>query len=103
MYVKATVGEVEIGFDYDFGDTLETLVEQFTEEVVYKAAMKSFVISLQAVMRQKYQKDRSTWEDECEKWKPGIRRSVDKVEKVTKLTERMSPEEKAALLELLQS
>lgn len=88
---------------YDFGSTLDEMVEKFGENVVYGVALDQLVIRLQALIRRLLESEDFS-QDKLEKaaddWKPtvggGVRKSA--AEKVSDLLGKMSPEQRQALL-----
>ena len=93
--------------EYDIPNTLPALTNSFGEEVVAKAAQGAIVISLQAFMRRMIDKDtpHAAIQKEVSSWKPDVR-SVTRqsaFEKATSSLDKLTPEERAALLHKLQS
>lgn len=66
---------------YDFGDSVDEMVDKFGEEVVRSNAIRNFKITAQAAMRRMLEKGESqeAIADKMSNWKPGIQmeRTVD--------------------------
>lgn len=117
MEVSAEVRSIErdaVTVEYEFGETLEEMVELFGEDVVANRAKAAMVIDLQAGIRRhmvdQTDKDGNVTtpaksDDEIQawaaSWKPGVKRVARKSakEKLQELLSGMTPEQRAALLE----
>lgn len=96
-----------VAVEYDIPETLPGLVGSFGEDVVAKAAQGAIVISLQAFMRRHIEKNTplADLQKEVAAWRPDIR-SVTRqsaFEKATSSLDKLTPEERKALLQKLQS
>jgi hypothetical protein len=90
---------------YDFGDNLDSAVEKFGADVVFKGFVAESVIALQGIVRDALVKGKT--EDEVEtiiaNWKPGATRAraSDPIAAITSKFAKMSQEEKIAFLQKL--
>lgn len=104
---KTTKNPTPVEVDYDFGDTLEQMVENFGKDVVEAHAKGALVITLQAFMRRHIDKGTSAdkIQDEVAGWKPDVRSAVklSAVEKASAQLTKLSPQERADLLARLQA
>lgn len=98
--------ERSISVDYDFGASLSEAVEKFGEEAVYSGFVADGKVGLQAFVRARLGKtDEEYMTDEqilaeAEAWKPGQRKqAADPMAKLQALLGKLSPEQRAALLE----
>lgn len=86
---------------------LGELQKAFGDEVVFTAAKGAIVISLQAFMRRHIDKGTpvADLQKEVSAWKPDVRTVVKQsaFEKVTSSLDKLSPEERKALLAKLQA
>lgn len=94
-----------VSIEYDMPEGLAALTERFGEDAVASAAVDSFTISLQSVMRRNFDKPQEEIEAAVAAWAPGVRQvGVKKtpLEKAQAALKAMSAEERAALLASLQ-
>jgi len=98
--------ERDLSIDYNFGATLEEAVEMFGAEVVFSGFVADAKVGLQAYVRARLGKtDEEFMTDEqiiaeAEAWKPGQRKqAADPMAKLQALLAKLSPEQRAALLE----
>lgn len=96
----------EIVVDYNFGATLEEAIELFGTDVVFSSFVADCKVGLQAFVRARLGKtDEEYMTDEqilaeVEGWKPGQRKqAADPMAKLQALLSKLSPEQRAALLE----
>lgn len=102
--------ERSLEVEYDFGDNLQEAIALFGEEVVFTNAKQNMVISLQSVVRSSLEKkEENRMEDSAiitkiEAWKPGIAtvRTTDRKAAALKAFEKLSAEEKEALIAQLR-
>jgi hypothetical protein len=96
-----------ITVEYDIPNTLTDLSKVFGEEVVAKAAQGAIVISLQAFMRRHIDKNTPLpdIQKEVTGWKPDVRSVTRQTafEKATSSLDKLTPEERTALLGRLQA
>ena len=96
-----------VSVEYDIPEGLEALYTRFGEDVVAKAAQGAIVISLQAFIRRHIDKGTSHHElqKEVTAWMPDVRTITKQTafEKATSALDKLSPEERKALLAKLQS
>lgn len=88
---------------YDMPDTIQGLVDKFGEDEVIKSAVSGFVVKLQAAMRRALEAGRDV--EELKAWKPGTvfgGGAENPMNAVLRNINKLSPEEKAALLASLQ-
>lgn len=98
--------ERSISIDFDFGETLAEAVEMFGEEAVYNGFVADAKVGLQAYVRarlgkteEEYMTDEQIIE-EAATYKPGQRKqAADPMAKLQALLGKLSPEQRAALLE----
>ena len=120
--VKKLVGEVKdkdgkvvtpgklaapVTVDYDLPEDLDGLVKKFGAEVIAANAAGAIVISLQSFLRRHIEKG-TKHEDiqkEVHAWKPDVRTTVKQnaFEKASSSLDKLSPEERKALLAKLQA
>lgn len=105
--IKATKKDTDkvVEVEYDMPETLEGLIEKFGAEAVASAAVDSFTISLQAVIRRNFDKSQEEIEAAVAQWAPGVRQPGVKkspLEKAKAALSQMSAEDRAALLASLQ-
>jgi len=95
---KPTPVEVEVSLP----NNLAEMQKAYGDELVYNAAKGAVVISLQAFMRRHIEKgsDQKTIQEAVKTWKPDTRTMVkmSAFEKVTSNIDKLSPEERKALL-----
>jgi len=98
--------EREISVDYSFGATLEEATELFGAEVVFSGFVADAKVGLQAFVRARLGKTEEEYMTdeqivaEAEAWKPGQRKqAADPMAKLQALLGKLSPEQRAALLE----
>lgn len=115
--VSAKVGKGDdasapVTVKYDFGETIDDAVEKFGEKVVLAHVHSSFTIALQGFIRGKMKKqidegkpvDVKALQADVDKWKPGMKvPGKSKAEKIKDDYNKMSAEERAALLRELQA
>jgi hypothetical protein len=90
-----------VSLEYDMPETLEALTEKFGAEVVASAAVDSFTISIQSLIRRHFDKSQEEIEAAVAAWQPGVRTAGVKktpLEKAQAALKAMSPEDRAALL-----
>lgn len=95
-----------VSIEYDLPSDLAGLSERFGEEAVASAAVDSFTISLQSVMRRNFDKTQEEIEAAVAAWAPGVRQvGVKKtpLEKAKAALSAMSAEDRANLLASLQA
>ena len=91
-----------VSVDYNFGDGLQGMIEQFGEEVVSSRARASFVIDLQAFIRRQINAGKSEAEiqEAAAGWKPGVKAAgKSPADKLKALLEGKSEEEVQKILE----
>ena len=93
--------------EYNIPEKLPELVTNFGEEVVAKAAQGAIIISLQAFMRRHIEKNTALSEiqKEVSGWRPDVRSVTRQTafEKATSSLDKLTPEERKALLMKLQA
>lgn len=96
----------EISIDYNFGASLSEAIELFGEEVVFSGFVADCKVGLQAFVRARLGKTEEEYMSdeqiiaEVEGWKPGQRKqAADPMAKLQALLSKISPEQRAALLE----
>lgn len=95
--------------DYDFGENVNAMIDELGDGVVYRHAVSSITVALQNQMRQWMQQGLSE-EDiknpggKLDEWSPpsGKPRSANKMDKISKLLETLSPEQREQILAGLQ-
>jgi hypothetical protein len=101
---KTNVGECAVS--YDMGDTVQELVQQFGEEVVYSRARQSLIIAIQAYIRGQLEAGKQPEEiqEAVADWKPGVRRPAKTPEdRAREALQSMSAEQRQAFLKELKS
>ena len=92
----------EIEVDFDFGADLDEMVNEFSRDVVYQQAKSAITVSLQTALRSWMDSGASDEEvgKKLAEWTvpSGRTRSANRLEKVGKIVEKMSQEEREALL-----
>lgn len=120
--VKKPVGEVKdkdgkvtkpghiapvVTVEYNVPETLPELAKVFGDDVVASAARGAIIISLQAFIRRHIEKGTKSEEiqKEVNSWKPDVRTVVKQsaFEKATSALDKLSPDERKALLAKLQA
>lgn len=101
--IKATKKDADktVIVDYAMPENLQGLVEKFGEEAVASAAVDSFTISIQALIRRNFDKSQEEIEEVVNSWQPGVRGPVSKktpLEKAQAALRAMSDEDRQALL-----
>lgn len=98
--------ERSISVEYNFGENLAEAVEKFGEDAVFNGFMADGKVGLQAFVRARLGKtDEEYMTDEqilaeAEAWKPGQRKqAADPMAKLQALLSKLSPDQRAALLE----
>lgn len=102
---KKKDSEKVVTVSFDMPETLEGLTEKFGAEVVASAAIDSFTISVQSLIRRHFEKSQEEIEAAVAAWQPGVRTAGVKkspVEKARDALSKMSPEDRAALFASLQ-
>jgi hypothetical protein len=96
-----------VSVEYDIPEGLEALYTRFGEDVVAKAAQGAIIISLQAFMRRHIEKGtpHAELQNEVTKWMPDVRTITKQTafEKATSALDKLTPEERKALLAKLQA
>lgn len=96
-----------VSVEYDIPVGVDGLRKAFGDEVVDSAARGAIVISLQAYMRRLLEKGKNASEIQAEVkgWKPDARTIVKQsaFERATGAVEKLSPEERKALIAKLQA
>lgn len=100
--IKAQVTDpaAEVEFDYEFGDSLEKMIELFGKEIVTSYALRGLTIAAQGAARGLIRGGKSGAEivEAMKTWKPGEPRvTKSPEEKVKALLDRMSPEDRKRL------
>ena len=96
----------EVVVEYHFGDTVEELVENFGEDIIFQHARGSLTVSLQSYIRSQIDAEKSDEEiqDAADQWRPGQRRKAkSKADKVLEELSNMSEEERLAVLQKYRS
>ena len=120
--VKKPVGEVKdkdgkvtkpghiapvVTVEYNVPETLPELAKVFGDDVVASAARGAIIISLQAFIRRHIEKGTKSEEiqKEVNSWKPDVRTVVKQsaFDKATSALDKLSPDERKALLARLQA
>lgn len=104
--IKATIktGDLagkEITVKFDMPETLAEKVEKFGEDKVNQAAKSALTVSLQSFLRGKIEQGDSLEDTQkaVNEWKPGAGRKVTPPSaKVNKILEKLTPEQRAAIL-----
>lgn len=104
---KTTQKPDPVTVEYDVPESLAGLSEAFGEDVIASASRGAIVISLQAFMRRLIEKEKTQEEIQAEvdTWKPDTRSVVKQsaFEKATSSIQKLSAEERSALLARLQA
>lgn len=105
--IKATKKDQDkvVEVEYDMPETLDALSEKFGAAAVASAAVDSFTISIQSVIRRNFDKSQEEIEAAVAQWAPGVRQAGVKkspLERAKAALSQMSAEERAALLASLQ-
>lgn len=91
---------------YDFGSSIQEMIEKFGEQVVMTNAVQAMKISLQARIRAAFDKglDDQTIAADCASWKPGVQsqRTSDPVAAILSKWSTLDPEAKAEMLKKLK-
>ena len=108
MQVQAKVGDGEpVVVDYDFGDDLAGMVDNFTESVTFNKAKSAMVVDLQAFIRRQINADKNPADiqEAANGWKPSDQTRTKKSakDKVVGLLEGMSEEDRAELIREMQA
>lgn len=101
---KKKDSDTSVTVNYDMPETLAGLVEKFGEDAVVGAAIDSFTISLQALIRRHIDKPQEEVQAIADAWVPGVRGPAVKktpLEKAKSALSQMSAEERAELLAAL--
>jgi len=91
--------------DYDFTENLTAAIAKFGEDVVFSSFTADAKVGLQAFVRARLAKvDEDYMTDaeiiaEASQWVPGMRKQADPLAKLQALLSKLSPEQRAALLE----
>lgn len=102
MAIPVTTGAKKgngITLEYDFGDTLQDMVNNFGEQMVYDRALRSFKISFQSWVTAQLEagKTEDQIKAEAAQWKPGQRKAAKSPqEKLQEMLEKLSPQERQA-------
>ncbi len=91
--------------EFDMPSNLDETVARFGAEAVYNAAVDSFTIALQALIRRNIDKPLAEVQAAVSQYVPGTRtRGVAKspVEKATDLLKQLTPEQRKAILHQLR-
>jgi len=97
---KGKDGEA-IAVDFNFGDDLKAMSGLFGDDVVFANARANMIVGLQSVIRAGIEAGNSKAQIQkaANEWKPGVKkRGKPKSEKLRDEFEKLSAEEKAALL-----
>jgi hypothetical protein len=104
--VKDPQSNREITVEYEFGSNLEDATAKFGEETIFASAIADLKVGLQAFVRTRLRKAEDEYMDdatiiaEAANWTPGAKRAAaDPMAKLTALLSKLSPEQRAALLE----
>lgn len=96
----------ELAVDYNFGENLAEAVEMFGEDVVFTGFVADAKVGLQAIVRARLGKSDDEYMSdeeiiaEAAQWKPGVRKqAADPMAKLQALLAKLSPEQRAAVLE----
>lgn len=100
-------GQRQVTVSYDFGDSLDAMVEKFGEDVVQSNAVANMKITAQSVIRRGIEREESDEEIQAtlDNWKPGvaIQRTADPTKSFERVFAKMSPEEQLEYIEKLRS
>lgn len=89
-----------VSANWDLGENVQALVEQFGEDVVFSHVKRSLIIAVQAFMRGMLDAGKSPEEIQAAvaEWKPGLRKAAKTpIERAREEIARMSPADRAAL------
>jgi len=92
--------------DYDFGESIDDMVDKFGDEVVFNNAKANMIVSLQGVIRTglKAGKDAKEIKESAAAWVPGVRKAgKSPQEKLREQFANLDPEAKKELLKELAS
>ena len=98
---KKKDSEKSVTVNYDLPEDHAGLVAKFGEEAVYGAAVDSFTISIQSLIRRHFDKSQEEIQAAVDGWVPGVRGPAVKkspLEKAKAALSAMTPEQRAALL-----
>lgn len=98
---KKKDSEKVVSVEYAMPEDLAGLTEKFGAEVVASAAIDSFTISIQSLIRRHFDKSQEEIQAAVEAWQPGVRTAGVKktpLEKAQAALKAMSPEDRAKLL-----
>lgn len=98
---KKKDSEKVVSVEYDLPETVEGLTEKFGAEAVASAAVDSFTISIQSLIRRHFDKSDAEIQAAVDAWVPGVRTAGVKktpLEKAQAALRAMSPEDRAQLL-----
>jgi hypothetical protein len=87
--------------DFDFGSDLDSMVEIFGENIVYKQALGALTVAAQGGLRSQFKQGKTPQQitEWAKTWKPGERKAGKSPrEKLMEQLASMSAEERAALL-----
>lgn len=102
---KKSDSERSVTVQYDFPDTVAGLIEKYGEEAVHGAAVGTFTINLQALLRRHIDKTDEELQELATNWVPGTRGPAVKktpLEKAKSALGSLTPEQRAELLAALQ-
>lgn len=103
---KTKDGDRVVSVTYDFGETLEQMVEKFGDKVVLSNAKANMIITAQSRIRTaiKAQKSDAEIQDIINQWKPGQVSTpiADPVGSFERYFENADPEKQQALFEALR-
>jgi len=91
---------------YGMPESLNDLVAKFGEQVVADAAVNNFTIALQAILRRNIAETSEFLQNLADQWEPNQRTPGTKksaIDKATTAISKLTPEERAALLEQLRA
>lgn len=94
-------GKGEVSVNYDIGDNIQELSDQFGEEVVYSRARQSIIIAIQSFLRTQIEAEKTPAEiqEAVAEWKPGVRKPAKTPEdRAREAFAAMSPEQRKAFL-----
>lgn len=104
--VKDPQSNREITVEYEFGANLEEATTKFGEETIFASAVADLKVGLQAFVRTRLRKTEEEYMDdatiaaEAQNWMPGAKRAAaDPMVKLRALLGKLSPEQRAVLLE----
>ena len=95
-------GAVPVTVEYEFGESLNELVEKYGEDVVFSRVKAALTIDLQSLIRRGISASKSQEEIQTmvAEWKPGVRSGVRKSPeaKIKDLLESIPEDQRAELL-----